>query len=274
MRRTIFAVSVLIGAAVLAVMLNMPVQAPETETTVTEETQYERTNRRRSDIDTDTDGMAAVEEETRTEVHINPDAQEGVNNAYRTDDNVPAVSSDLHSIDNTDLLRADERPEEQEIGYEEWYQSDISDSDTDDVPGDAGGDSWSDSTAAKLDELPADVDVYELGYQKYGISYLDTERTLKLITYEGYGYSPLSYYVACACWSRATEGYWGYGDLFRAFGEADGSYGTWMDSLGIADYAYEYLRQCYDDPTYVRYVNGMAVPSDYIYYERGIYVWN
>ena len=116
--------------------------------------------------------------------------------------------------------------------------------------------------------------VYELGLNNYGISYLDTERSLKLITYEGYGYSPLSYYVACCCWTRATEGYWGYGNLYSAFGEIDTHYGEWMDSLGIADYAYDTLYQCYANPMYVKYCNGMAAPSNYIYYENGIYVWN
>ena len=118
------------------------------------------------------------------------------------------------------------------------------------------------------------TDVWDMGYEWYGISYLDTTRTLKLITYEGYGYSPLSYYVACCCWARATEGYWGYSNLYQAFGEADESYDLWMDGLGIADFAYVALEQCYRDPMYVRYCNGMAVPYDYIYYQDGIYVWN
>lgn len=133
----------------------------------------------------------------------------------------------------------------------------------------------SNSTVSSEDEVTVNTnDVYGLGYQLYGISYLDTERTLKLISYEGYGYSPLSYYVACCCWVRATEGYWGYGNLYNAFGEIDGSYGEWMDGLGIADYAYDALLNCYQNPTYVKYCNGMAVPSNYIYYENGIYVWN
>lgn len=118
------------------------------------------------------------------------------------------------------------------------------------------------------------MDVWDLGLYLYGISYTDTNRTLRLITYEGYGYSPLSYYVACCCWVRATEGYWGYGNLYSAFGEADTSYDTWMDGLGIADFAYVALEQCYRDPEYIRYCNGMTVPWDWIYYEDGIYVWN
>lgn len=120
----------------------------------------------------------------------------------------------------------------------------------------------------------ASLDVWDMGLEWYGISYQDTNRTLRLITYEGYGYSPLSYYVACCCWTRATENYWGYDNLYQAFGEADHSYDEWMDSLGIADYAYTALEQCYCDPMYVRYCNGMAEPYDYIYYENGIYVWN
>lgn len=117
-------------------------------------------------------------------------------------------------------------------------------------------------------------DIYELGEYLYRISYLDTERSLKLITYEGYGESPLSYYVACCCWTRATEGYWGYSNLYTAFGEADTSYDEWMDWLGIADYAYDALYECYMNPSYIRYCNGMAIPAEYIYYENGIYVWN
>lgn len=127
------------------------------------------------------------------------------------------------------------------------------------------------------------MDVWDLGLYLYGISYLDTTRTLKLITYEDYGYSLLSYYVACCCWVRATEGCWGYGNLYSAFGENDavengGQYGLWMDELGIVDWAYPALWECYIDPTYVRYCNGMAEPSEYIYAENigytTIYVWN
>ena len=122
------------------------------------------------------------------------------------------------------------------------------------------------------------MDVWDLGLYLYDISYLDTSRALKLITYEGYGYSPLSYYVACCCWTRATENYWGYDNLFSAFGEADTSYDTWMDSLEIADWAYDALWECYLDPMYVRYCNGVIEPEDYIYCEFDgafwIYVWN
>lgn len=119
-----------------------------------------------------------------------------------------------------------------------------------------------------------DLDVWDMGLEWYGISYEDTNRTLRLITYEGYKNSMLSYYVACCCWVRATEGYWGYGNLYSAFGEIDTQYGLWMDSLEIADWAYYYLEMCYQNPTYCKYVNGLMVPSDYIYCERGIYCWN
>lgn len=118
------------------------------------------------------------------------------------------------------------------------------------------------------------MDVWTLGEHLYGISELDTTRTLKLISYEGYGYSPLSYYVACCCWVRATEGYWGYGNLYSAFGEADTSYDEWMDCIEVADWAYDYLRWCYLEPSYVRYCNGMYVPESWVYEEDGIYVWN
>ncbi|MBQ6765326.1 MAG: hypothetical protein IJP45_09125 [Paludibacteraceae bacterium] len=118
------------------------------------------------------------------------------------------------------------------------------------------------------------MDVWELGAYKYGISELDTTRALKLITIEGYHDSPLSYYVACCCWVRATEGYWGYGDLFSAFGEADTNYGEWMDCIEYEDWAVEYLRLCYEAPTYCRYCNGMTVPEAWIYEENGIYCWN
>lgn len=117
------------------------------------------------------------------------------------------------------------------------------------------------------------MDVFDLGAYLYGISYDDTYASLVLITYEAYGYSPLSYYVACCCWVRATEDYWGYGDLYSAFGEADTSYGPWMAELGYEDWAIDALWECYMDPTYACYCNGMTVPSDYIYYEDGIYVW-
>lgn len=118
------------------------------------------------------------------------------------------------------------------------------------------------------------MDVWTLGSYLYGISELDTTRTLKLISYEGYGYSPLSYYVACCCWVRATEGYWGYGNLYSAFGEADTSYDEWMDCIEVQDWAYDYLKWCYLEPSYVRYCNGMAVPESWVYEENGIYCWN
>ena len=118
------------------------------------------------------------------------------------------------------------------------------------------------------------LDLWDYGLAVWGISYEDTNRILRLVSYESYGYSPLSYYVACCCWVRVTEGYWGYGNLYTAFGEVDYSYDLWMDELGIADWAYEYVWDCYRNPTYCRYCNGMTIPYDYIYYESGIYCWN
>ena len=125
------------------------------------------------------------------------------------------------------------------------------------------------------------MDVWTLGAYLYGIPEYDTTRSLILITFEGYGAeSPLSYYVACCCWVRATEGCWGYTEdgcpsLYRAFGEADTwNYGSWLDNYGYADYAVEVLRECYLNPTYVKYCNGMMVPESWIYEEGGIYVWN
>lgn len=122
------------------------------------------------------------------------------------------------------------------------------------------------------------MDVWQLGATLYGISELDTTRALKIITYEGYGNSPLSYYVACCCWVRATENCWGYPDLYEAFGEADsvsngGQYGSWMDEIEIADWAYNALRECYLNPSYVMYCNGMMIPDSWVYEEGGIYVW-
>jgi len=121
------------------------------------------------------------------------------------------------------------------------------------------------------------MDVWMLGSTLYGISELDTTRTLKLISYEGYGYSPLSYYVACCCWVRCQEGYFGFSDLYSSFGGADTSYGAWMDDLQIADWAYDALWNCYMNPTYVTSCNGMECPAEYVYAEfdgnNMIYVW-
>ena len=146
------------------------------------------------------------------------------------------------------------------------------------VTDDLGGDNHSSDNGHNNVVTPRQLDVWDMGLEWYGISYEDTSRTLRLITYEGYGYSPLSYYVACCCWSRAIEDYWGYSNLYRAFGENDTGYDLWMDSLAIADYAYVALEQCYRDPMYVRYCNGVIEPDDYIYCEFDgsymIYVWN
>lgn len=133
---------------------------------------------------------------------------------------------------------------------------------------------WQEQQTAETEPNVYEMDVWTLGSYLYGISELDTTRALKLITYEGYGYSPLSYYVACCCWVRSTEGLWGYNNLYQAFGEADTSYDEWLDCIEIADYAYEYLRECYLNPSYVKYCNGMTIPNEWIYEENGIYCWN
>lgn len=119
------------------------------------------------------------------------------------------------------------------------------------------------------------MNVWELGSYLYDIPEYDTTRSLVLITYEGYGPdSPLSYYVACCCWVRATENYLGFDNLYTSFGGADTwNYGEWLDNYGYAEYAVEVLRQCYLNPTYVVNCNGMEVPDSYIYEENGIYVW-
>lgn len=165
-------------------------------------------------------------------------------------------------LQNTEVLIDEERTSRE-------TNSDYADDSTD--PDSVGDSVW---TAETADVAVEPVDVWDLGLQKWGISYTDTTRILKLISYEGYGWSDLSYYVACACWVRATEGYWGYGNIFSAFGEIDTQYGTWMDELGYDEYAIYFLETCYREPTYCKYVNGLMVPSDYIYYEDGIYCWN
>lgn len=122
----------------------------------------------------------------------------------------------------------------------------------------------------------SEMDVWTLGRELYGIPDYDTTRSLILITFEGYGpESPLSYYVACCCWTRATNGYLGFDNLYSAFGGADVlNYGEWLDNNGYADYAIEVLRQAYLSPMYIMNCNGMETPENYIYYENGIYVWN
>lgn len=127
----------------------------------------------------------------------------------------------------------------------------------------------------------SELDLWDAGLEWYGISYQDTNRSLRLITYEGYGYSRLSYYVACCCWTRATEGYWGYPNLYAAFGQNDESYwGDWLDGIGIADWAYDALWECYRNPTYCMYCNGVIEPYNYMYAEWSegdgcmIYCWN
>lgn len=133
---------------------------------------------------------------------------------------------------------------------------------------------WQEGTTSETKTQLSEMDVWTLGNYLWGISELDTTRALKIITYEGYEYSPLSYYVACCCWVRSTENLWGYENLYRAFGEADTSYTEWLDEVEIADWAFDALRECYLNPTYCKYCNGMAIPAEYIYCENGIYCWN
>ena len=179
----------------------------------------------------------------------------------------PVYTPDPYEETEEELYTVSEVLNEERVTRE--TNSDYADDSTD--PDSVGDSVW---TAETADVAVEPVDVWDMGLEWYGISYEDTNRTLRLITYEGYGNSMLSYYVACCCWVRATEGYWGYGNLYSAFGEIDTQYGLWMDSLEIADWAYYYLEMCYREPTYCKYVNGLVVPSEYIYYEDGIYVWN
>lgn len=115
-------------------------------------------------------------------------------------------------------------------------------------------------------------DVYELAYALYGISELDVSRMLKLCTYEGYGADPTLDMYCCMCMvNRVIEDYWGYGNIYNAFGEIDWQYGTWMDSLGIADHAYSALWNAlmYLDRN-VRYCNGLQ-NLDYAIYVSDVY---
>lgn len=165
-----------------------------------------------------------------------------------------------------------------ETSSEELYQA------ADDQVLDAEFDSEIEKNAqneAEIEFSQPEMDIWDMGYEWYGISYLDTTRSLKIITYEGYGYSDLSYYVACACWSRCMypEDFGLWPDLYESFGGYDavsygGQYGAWMDNLDYECWAAEYLEMCYRDPMYIDQVNGMMVPSEYIYTEDGIYVWN
>ncbi len=162
-------------------------------------------------------------------------------------------SNTLNALNALDALE----PETVALSYEEWQEQ----------------------------QAIEEMDVWTLGSYLYGISEADTTRALKIISYEGYGAeSPLSYFVACCCFTRLTdENYlWGFCDLYECFGGADavsygGQYGAWMDCIEIQDYAYDALRQCYMDPCYVTSCNGMEVPEYYVYAEwtdcGWIYVW-
>lgn len=134
-------------------------------------------------------GVAAPE----AEEEIYPDSEVTDGNSDILDDGGTAddtsgVLGDPGSADTSDYELSDE-----EVSGDEWDATDGS------------GDAADCPDSGDAEEL----DLWELGLQKWGISYTDTSRTLRLITYEGYGDSWLSYYVACCCWVRATEGYWG-----------------------------------------------------------------
>lgn len=124
------------------------------------------------------------------------------------------------------------------------------------------------------------MDVWTLGSYLYGISELDTTRMLKLITIENYAEDPtLDYYCACACVTRAVNDYFGFGDIYSAFGGADEWYQTLLwdeDWYGIDDHAYGALRDALLNYQFIDQCNGMIVPDECIYYSEiyDIYVWN
>lgn len=85
-----------------------------------------------------------------------------------------------------------------------------------------------------------DSSIYSIAWNTYGISEYDVNKCLKLITYEGYGDdSYLDYLMACTCVNRLVDN--PGCELYSYWGGNDGSYGPWMDSLGIADHAYSAL---------------------------------
>lgn len=181
-----------------------------------------------------------------------------VSTSAQADDEI--VQIDKFIEEHSDYVPADEN-ETVSLSYAEWQEEQIE--------------------TEYIEETEVDLysmDVWTLGSYLYGISELDTTRTLKLISCEGYGAeSPLSYYVGCCCWVRCTEGLWGYDNLYSCFGGADCNYGEWMDGIEIADYAYDVLWQVYMNPSYVTSCNGMECPAEYVYSEWTedglIYVW-
>ena len=127
-------------------------------------------------------------------------------------------------------------------------------------------------------EAPTELDVWDMGWEWYGIDYLTTTRMLKLITLEGYADDwMLDYYCALACVTRALypQDFMG-SNIYERVGEMDDSYGLWIDDIGIADHSIEALESAYKDFHYINQCNGMATPENYIYYSEiyGIYVWN
>lgn len=151
---------------------------------------------------------------------------------------------------HTTAATIEDEPETVKLSYSEWKEQQVEEPTEPDI---------------------YQMDVWTLGSYLYGISELDTTRSLILISYEGYGPdSPLSYYVACACWARSSDG---SDNLYAEFGGMDPQYDLWMDELGWDDYAIDALRECYLNPMYITGCNGMDSPTEWIYEEDGIYVW-
>lgn len=181
-------------------------------------------------------------------------------------------------LQSTETKQTSTELETVSLSYEEYLEQKTQ-NDTEDIDDNSSSNNSLDNPVETDTKEPvidySTMDVWTLGRELYGIPEYDTTRSLVLITFEGYGAeSPLSYYVACACWTRATNGYLGYSDLYTSFGGADTwNYGDWLDNNGYADYAVDALRECYLNPQYIMNCNGMMVPESWIYEENGIYVW-
>lgn len=118
-------------------------------------------------------------------------------------------------------------------------------------------------------------DVYYVAQALYGISEYDVSKCLKLISYEGYGADPyLDYLMACTCVNRLV--FYPGCELYSFWGGGDGSYGTWMDGLGIADHAYSALYEALMNPNWDAWdCHGMCPENGYWsgqYLEDAIYV--
>lgn len=92
------------------------------------------------------------------------------------------------------------------------------------------------SYANAIESISYEGEVYELA-NGYGIPGWQVDRALKLISYECYGADPtLDYYMACTVVNRFVD----YGtdiNIYTSWGGGDGSYGSWMDGLRIADHS-------------------------------------